>query len=287
MRLFFLSVTTALLGALLAVGCGNTVTTPGDTGPAPKAPTNRSDPPTEARKDDTPADKGAEPWGTVKGRVTWRDKDLPALPPLAVTADVMHCTSRGPIPDEKWVVNKDNKGVKYVVVWLAGAGPGKELPIHPSLKEIKDKTVLVEQPCCRFEPRVVALREGQTLIAKNNSPVLHNFNYVGGEGQGDNKAIAAGAELPIADLKASGSAFTVSCGVHPWMKGYFRVFDHPYFAVTDADGRFEIKNAPAGKYSIVLWHEDGGWVTGSKKGKPIEIKPGGVTEVNETTKPAE
>jgi hypothetical protein len=41
------------------------------------------------------------------------------------------------------------------------------------------------------------------------------------------------------------------------MTGYVRVFDHPYYAVTDKDGKFEIKNAPTGDYRIVYWHENG------------------------------
>jgi hypothetical protein len=60
-----------------------------------------------------------------------------------------------------------------------------------------------------------------------------------------------------------------------------RVFDHPYFAITDQDGKFEIKDAPVGKWRIVYWHE-----LGFHKGRegilgfPIEVKadkPGGTT----------
>ena len=47
------------------------------------------------------------------------------------------------------------------------------------------------------------------------------------------------------------------CGMHPWMKGQVRVFEHPYFAVTDDDGKFEIKDVPAGTWRIVTWHEEG------------------------------
>jgi hypothetical protein len=57
------------------------------------------------------------------------------------------------------------------------------------------------------------------------------------------------------------------------MAGYVRIFDHPYYAITDENGNFEIKNAPAGKFRIVFWHENG--VRGGAKGRfgePIEIK---------------
>ena len=280
MRLVSLVAVVALCGAL---GCGGNTALPMDTKVEPPKP--------DTKKSGVPTQQAAEPWGTVTGQITWGGGAVPALPPLAVTADIPHCTSKGPIPDEKWLINKDNKGVKNVIVWLVDASnpkTPKAPPIHPSLKDIKDREVVIDQPCCRFEPRVVALRQGQVLVARNSSPVTHNFNYVGGDDNpGDNSAIAAGKDHRITDLKASPRAITVSCGIHRWMQGWIRVFDHPYFALTDADGKFEFRNAPAGQYNIVMWHEDGGWVNGGKTGKPIEIKAGGVTEVSETARPAE
>jgi hypothetical protein len=62
------------------------------------------------------------------------------------------------------------------------------------------------------------------------------------------------------------------------MKMHIRVFDHPYFAVTDEQGNFEIRNAPAGEYRLVVWHETNGWVVGDKRGMPIRIEPGKTTE---------
>ena len=62
------------------------------------------------------------------------------------------------------------------------------------------------------------------------------------------------------------------------MKAYVRVFDHPYFAVTDGDGKFEIKLAPTGKYSFFVNLPANGWLNGKAggKGKAIEIPPGGL-----------
>ena len=67
----------------------------------------------------------------------------------------------------------------------------------------------------------------------------------------------------------------VNCNIHGWMKAYIRVFDHPYYAVTDDDGNFEIKMPPAGKYHIFYWH-DSGWKDGAAgaNGFPIDIKAG-------------
>ena len=82
-------------------------------------------------------------------------------------------------------------------------------------------------------------------------------------------------------LQAQSSPVTFKCDIHPWMQGRARVFDHPYFATTDADGKFEIKNAPQGKWRIVYWHENGfhqgakgalGFEVDATKGD-VELKP--------------
>jgi hypothetical protein len=62
------------------------------------------------------------------------------------------------------------------------------------------------------------------------------------------------------------------------MTAWVRVFNHPYFVVTDKDGNFEMKNAPAGEYNLVTWQEEVGWVKGGKVGVPINIKADGVTD---------
>jgi hypothetical protein len=45
------------------------------------------------------------------------------------------------------------------------------------------------------------------------------------------------------------------CDVHPWMRAYAGVMSHPYFQVTKADGRFELKGLVDGEYTVVAWHE--------------------------------
>jgi hypothetical protein len=50
-------------------------------------------------------------------------------------------------------------------------------------------------------------------------------------------------------------AIPVKCNIHPWMRSYIAVFKHPYFAVTDKNGNFELKNLPPGTYTIKAWHE--------------------------------
>ena len=149
-------------------------------------------------------------------------------------------------------MNPKTLGVKNVFVWLAPDQIGEKLRIHPSLKAIKNNEVEIDQPCCMFVPHVLGMREGQTLVAKNPSTVAHNFHWTGHplKNPGDNKMIAAGQDLKIANLVPDKYPVKISCDIHPWMNGWVRVFDHPYFAVTDADGNFEFKLAPEGKARI-------------------------------------
>jgi hypothetical protein len=226
----------------------------------------------------------ADDWGTVKGQVTWGGAAPPAEEKIDTTKEPKCKECK--VSSEKFIVG-ENGGVKNVIVWLQkGDNYKTKLPIHADLKEIKVKEVVIDQPCCKFEPHVQALREGQKLVGKNSSQIAHNMHWGGGdENPGDNKLIAASGKIEI-DLVAQKLPVSIRCDIHPWMSAHVAVFKHPYFAVTDADGKFEIKNAPAGKYNIVMWQEGIGWANGgTKAGKEIEIPANGTVEVNEKLKP--
>jgi len=231
------------------------------------------------------AQNGGGQWGTIKGRIVWGGKKLPERKKITVTQDKDHCLAKGDLYDNEFEVDPKTKGLKDVFVSLKAA-PGGKLMIHPSLTEIKDKEVVMDQPRCLFSPRAVAIRKGQTLIARNSSPVQHNFNYSGISNSGQNLLIPPGKEIPLKDLKVEPRIpIGVSCGIHPWMRGMVAVYNHPYFAVTKADGSFEIKLAPAGMQRLVIYKEGIGWRGGAKgakdAGEPITVKAGGVTDLGE------
>ena len=128
---------------------------------------------------------------------------------------------------------------------------------------------------------MLALRKGQTLEARNSAKVSHNIKVDGGvTGPNLNQIVAPGSKLSITGFKPTGTAaVSVSCTIHGWMKGYVRVFNHPYFAVTDAEGNFEIKDAPAGTWNLIAWQEEKGWVLpGGKNGMPVTITDKGTTD---------
>jgi len=215
-----------------------------------------------------------EKWGTIKGRIVWGGKDLPErvdlTPLIQKNPDGPYCLKDGKVYDEKWVVDPKNRGLQWTFVWLSN---GKDaVPIHPKLKKLAKDVVEIDQPVCMYVPHGIALREGQTLLAKNNARVSHNILYIGPNGAG-NPLILPGKEFKLEGLKASPAPTSMSCSIHPWMKAWVRVFDHPYYAVTDKDGNFEIKDAPAGKYNLVVWHGSGGYRFGAagRAGQPIVI----------------
>jgi plastocyanin len=200
-------------------------------------------------------------WITIKGQV--KLPNAPKANQVAVNVDKEHCLSKGPLVYEDLIVNPKSQGVKNVVVWLRPNDPNLRAPfpqgkIHPDLAKGKVKAAnhIVDQPCCQFIPRVVVAREGDTIEFKNSAPVNHNVNY-NSDAEKFNANMAPNQTKTTKPVDAQTSPITFECNIHPWMKGKVRAFDHPYFAVTDEDGKFEIKNAPKGNWQIVYWHENG------------------------------
>jgi len=224
-------------------------------------------------------------WGEVKGQVVWGPAKLPVLEKANVDKDKPQCLAKGPIPIEDYVVNPKNKGVQYALVWLVDTTKATApLPIHPSLKQIPTKPVVIDQPCCRFVPRVTAVREGQPVLVKNPATIPHNFAVTALD---LNRLMPAGTDFTIETVKSRPIPIQYSCSIHGWMKGYLASFRHPYFAVTDEDGNFTLPKAPAGKYELVVWQETKGYLffnpATKKKGKNIEIKADETTDLGKLT----
>jgi plastocyanin len=227
---------------------------------------------------------GKEAWGTIKGRIVWGGTELRKPEKVKVTMDQAHCLEKGPLLDDLYAVNPKNKGFKNVFVALKPP-EGNPLPIHPKLKDVANTKVVLDQPRCLFTPRAVAVREGQEVEAKNSSPVPHNIRWIGNPdfNESGNVTLPAGKSFLIKNLKAQPLPLLLECNIHPWMKGRLAVYDHPYFAVTDENGNFEIKLAPAGTHRLTGYHEGLGWRGGAKgkAGMEITIKAGEVTDLGD------
>jgi plastocyanin len=116
--------------------------------------------------------------------------------------------------------------------------------------------VVVDQNGCVYQPHVAGMVIGQKLVYRNSDGVLHNVKAVPKENRGFNISQPSNGDREApSNFQTKEVMVPVECNVHGWMKSYVGVLDHPYFAVSGADGSASIGNLPPGTYTIEAWHE--------------------------------
>ena len=207
----------------------------------------------------------AADWGNFKGRLVLEgNATKPAV--IKVDRDAQFCGNFGLVV-ESLVVNKKNGGVKNVVIYLYLSPTEKPPTVHPDYAKLP-KQVNVVNKNCRFEPHIVTLTVEQTLVIGNGDKISHNskLDVLQMENLSINPIIPVGQEHRYKYNVEERIPNPLSCSIHPWMTGYVLVRNTPYFAVTDEDGKFEIKNVPAGEWTFRLWQENVGYVQKVKVG---------------------
>ncbi len=215
-------------------------------------------------------------WGNLTGRFLYGGEP-PAPVKLELNKDVDVCSPFEPHA-EQLLVNKENQGLANVVLWLEMPGRGQVPPIHESYAKTAKQEVVITNQKCQFSPHVTLLRTSQKLSLKNEDTIPHNtsaalkrnlpFNVVTPPGTDDQRSVRKAERKPL----------KISCSIHAWMTGWLLVQDHPYMAVTDAEGRFKIENLPVGEWTFQVWHEIPQAITAaSKNGKKTAWKQGEVT----------
>lgn len=232
----------------------------------------------------------AQQWSTVKGKVVYDDSKnkipVRVVPPAAKGANLPPCAALDKeFLTEDWVVDPKTKGIRDVVVWLAPEPTADEwkrlkLPksdpnrlrdfptfkpadIHPDSRNPPKDPVVIDQPCCRFIPHQAAIRVGQTLLIKNSAGFPHNAKYDTTNNGSENPLIPAGEKVEVPIKKPERYEIKLQCSIHRWMSASVRVFDHPYFAITNEKGEYEIQNAPVGPCRVFIWHATGGMAGGT------------------------
>jgi hypothetical protein len=170
------------------------------------------------------------------------------------------------VEDESLVLGPQNS-VRYAVVSIEGITRGKQLE-HEALNVLDNQR-------CRFVPHVLAASVGQWLVIENSDPILHNADAVS---LSDHKTLFNRGLPPNSQSRQPlihADRLHVTCEVrHTWMEAYVVVADHPYVAVTDAEGAYELRDVPPGKYTLKVWHERLGSleqvVTVEKGGRHVE-----------------
>jgi len=178
---------------------------------------------------------------TVRGVVRLIGKP----PEMAAIANQPCHEGAGTLTDETVVT--DGKGnLQNVIVYLEDApagGPAQGLG-----------AVTLDQVNCRYVPHLVALRAGQTLHVTTSDPTLHNVHGTCIDNPAFNFALVARGQSKDLSFDVP-ERFPVRCDVHPWMKAWVQIFPNPWFAVTDKDGKYELRNVPAGTYTLLAWQE--------------------------------
>jgi hypothetical protein len=132
--------------------------------------------------------------------------------------------------------------------------------------------VVFDQKNCVFLPHALVVRAGQPVKILNDDGALHNTHTYPKRNTPFNQGVQPNDRTGV-DLvytRPETQPLMVGCDVHPWMKAYHLPIDHPYAAVSGPDGKFEIKDLPAGKHEFKVWHEKGGEL---QRALVVTIKP--------------
>ncbi len=199
-----------------------------------------SGPPPDAKRVD------ASKAGSVAGRALL-DGPAPANAPIRMSSDPF-CIREHPEGASSESVVVENGGLENVFVYVKD-GLGQyyfDVPTTP---------VKLDQRGCRYLPHVLGVRAGQPLEITNSDAIMHNVHALSDVNQPFNYGQPLKGMSNTRTFTAREVMVPFTCDVHNWMHAYVGVLDHPYFAVTQDGGKFELKNLPAGTYTVEAWHE--------------------------------
>jgi plastocyanin len=284
-----------VLGSLAALVLLGTVACGGEAKPAP-APSSPALPPAAAAPTEKPDPKADE---------------TPTAPPQVPSPDAASSAApSGPIDPAtvgsiRGVVRFAGTPPKRLPVQITAAGCGEHaspplfetvivengklanvfVTIRKGLEKVEvppasDVPVELDQQGCLYVPHVRGMRTGQTLKIQNDDQVTHNVNLRESKNATFNQVQAAGSpDVEWKPLKRElGVEF--ACDLHPWMKAYVCVEEHPFWAITGSDGAFTLQGLPPGGYTLEAWHEKYG-----KQTLKVVVPKQGQAEAEFTFKP--
>ena len=204
--------------------------------------------------------------GTLRGKVEYVGTFTPLPPLYSKGGDVKDAAVCAAVeaPNETILVKDGGLANVFVYLRKAPTVAGDAVPAE---------NAVFDQKNCVFLPHAMTVRVGQTVKVLNSDAVAHNTHTNGKKTTSFNSIVnpndTVGATLIY--KQAEQEPISVVCDIHAWMRAYHLPIDHPFAAVSSADGTFEIKDLPAGKHEFKVWHEVGGLL---EKALIVTIKPG-------------
>jgi len=191
--------------------------------------------------------------GTIRGRVELRRPPQP----IERRPNVADLGSAGP---------RDVPELLRSVVYLESA-PRGAFDVQEGGRAVMD------QRNETFVPHLLAITTGTTVEFPNSDKFYHNVFSLSKPKRFDLGRYAAGESKRVVFDKPG--IVRVFCEIHSHMNAYILVFSHPYFAVSDDEGRYHIDNVPPGTYNVIAWHEGD-----AAEPRPATVPDGGAAELD-------
>ncbi|RMD85313.1 MAG: hypothetical protein D6815_02225 [Candidatus Dadabacteria bacterium] len=201
---------------------------------------------------------------TIRGMVRFTG-EVPEPVPIDMSADPYCKRINGPGQTLKTIEVDEQGGLADAFVYVASGLEG--MSFDPPVGQ-----VVLDQRNCRFVPRVFGIRVGQDLVIMNDDATLHNVHSLARRSRGFNLGMPMKGMKTVRRFSRPEVLVRIKCDVHPWMSAYAGVVDHPFYAVTDEHGRFEISGLPAGEYTIAAVHPKAGRVEARVRVKDGELR---------------
>ncbi|MBZ0166004.1 MAG: carboxypeptidase regulatory-like domain-containing protein [Candidatus Omnitrophica bacterium] len=206
---------------------------------------------------------------TISGTVKYEGK-VPKFREIKMEADPVCLTKHAnPVFPDFLLLGEGNTLGNVFVRVLSGL-PKTDYPTPT-------KAAVLDQKGCMYTPHVLAVMVNQPIDILNPDGTLHNVHAVGKINKQFNIAMPKFRKKITQSFAKPEVMVKMKCDVHPWMGAYIAVMEHPYFAVSEADGQFKIDNLPAGEYEIEAWHEK----LGTQKVR-VSLAEGETEEINFT-----
>ncbi len=212
--------------------------------------------------------KGNE--GSVTGAVAYTG--TPPVPKKIDTSADPTCGAKNPnLTTEDNVVTNGKLANAFVYIKDGTTADGKK--ITEFTFPTPTTPITLDQNGCHYRPHVLGAMVNQDIQITNSDPTTHNIHFTPKSNPDWNQSQPNGAPPLMHKLARSEVLVPVKCNQHPWMKAYIGVLKHPFYAVSAEDGSYTIKGVPAGKYTVVAWHEGG--ATGSEKTMEVTVPASG------------